>query len=74
MHASGVPAVEHINHGRGPAHGKAVWLPWPTVSKEDRSCFASNFWTAIIGLPDTPAIPGVGDSIDIASFFDLWPV
>ena len=30
---------------------------------------------AIIGLPDTPAIPSVDDSINFSSFFvfDLWP-
>ena len=44
MHASGVTAVAHIKHDRGPAHGRAVWLPWQIVSKGDRNCFASIFW------------------------------
>ena len=69
MHASGVTAVAHINHDRGPAHGRAVWLPWQIVSKGDRNCFASNFWAAIIRLPDTPAIPSVDDSINFLSDF-----
>ena len=72
MHASGVTAIAHINHDRGPAHGRAVWLPWQIVSKGDRNCFASNFWAAIIRLPDTPAIPSVDDSINFLSNFDLW--
>ena len=67
MHASGVTAVACMNLDCGPAHSRAVWLPWQIVSRGDRKCFASIFWAAIIRLPDTPATSSADDSINFSS-------
>ena len=72
MHASGVTAVAHINHDRGPAHGRAVWLPRQIVSKGDRNCFASFFGGRYHQTARYTSSSKRIQQYELHIFFDLW--